>query len=195
MGWRMDLEKATSAELEHAALEHYHAVIDLGEFAPEKARKLAGCVGALVMRGAPLPPELRQWVGCGLLAISGDGDPAAAFHLVRRQGRPPAVDWAEVALRYHALFSRGVSRSTAFAQIAADLSAEGRDVDEKSIRNSYKKNIQWFYELSKGYEDFTRQMECDEVLSVLMANNALRMQMGVFFDDRLAPGLGETDEE
>lgn len=146
---------------------HLYRAVALGGKVDElSTRELLRMIGHALMRGEQPPIDIAQWLGIALLAIGKGADANVALRLKARRGRPDRVNWEEVFERYHALYLGGVAHTTACAQIAADMSADGIEVDERTIRNSYEKNLRWTYEtfprhvLESVSEDTVFQIVC-----------------------------------
>lgn len=194
MGGRMDLESATTEELAAAASEFYRSVILHGSTDPEKTRGLAACAGMLLLRGADLPPPVLRWLGIALLAIGDGADAASAFRTKRPQGRPPAVDWVDIAIRYHALFRARIASTTACTSIAVDLAMEtGREVDEKTVRNVVDEHIRWLYESEDA--EFLRDLTPLEALHILELDRGYRELFRPFNGGKLGPHVNIEDED
>jgi len=149
MGGRMSDKKRTALldAFEEDPASHFSNAVLAGKVDEPSARKLLRLVGGLLAADKPIPPYIRRWLGNAFIAIGDGVEPAAALRIKSAKGRPARLDWVDVFFRYHALFMLGTAHTTACAQIAADLSATGADVDEKTVRDLYENNFAWLYEL------------------------------------------------
>lgn len=124
----------------------FHRSVLKGKIDEPSARELLGLVGAHLGRADSIPEQATNWLSHVLVAIGNGADPAVALRLQAPKGRPEVLDWEEVLWRYHILWLDGVAHTSACAQIATDISASGTEVDEKTVRNLYEKNLGWLYE-------------------------------------------------
>lgn len=140
-------KNALRAAFEEDPAFHFSNAVLAGKVDEPSARKLLRLIGVMLATEKPLPRNVRQWLANALIAIGDGAEPAAALRIKSPKGRPERLEWDDVFLRYHALFRLGTAHTIACAQVAADLSAPGADVDEKTVRNLYDKHFAWLYEL------------------------------------------------
>ncbi|AMO36235.1 hypothetical protein [Thauera humireducens] len=164
---------------------HFSNAVLAGKVDEPSARKLLRLVGVLLAADKPIPPNIRRWLGNAFIAIGDGVDPAAALRIKSPKGRPERLDWEDVFFRYHALFKLGTAHTIACAQVAADLSATGTDVDEKTVRNLYDNNFAWLYEFFP--RDLLSAMDEWDVFEVVLSAREAREVFRARTGNKLVP--------
>lgn len=187
MGGRMSdkQERALREAFEEDPAFHFCNAVLSGKVDERSARKLLRLVGALLASDKPIPPDIRCWLANALIAIGDGMDPGAALRTKSPKGRPDRLDWEDVFFRYHALFRLGTAHTIACAQIAADLSATGVDVDEKTVRNLYENNFAWLYERFPRHA--LAELDESDVFELMLSAQTLRETFRARTGNKLAP--------